>query len=186
MVHNSVMNDVLIEFVLRHINDEWDRLLKEVSALSSAMFLWQPAANAHSIGWHMRHAIEWRYALVHVLICERTNEEELTCLGWEDEPVIRRISSNQGWHEPACSKDDSVARLSRVREITNHDIQALPPARYWETVNFPWRTNQLLDEVFQDTRHSSLHRGHIREIKKAFARAQAVQADAQTSDRNSH
>jgi hypothetical protein len=177
------MNDGLIEFVLRHVNDEWDRLLKEFSALPPAMFLWQPAAEVHSIGWHVRHAIEWRYALVHILICEQKNEEELTCLGWEHEPVIQRISSSQGWHEAASTKEDNVVRLKRVREVTNSDIQSLAPVRYEETVSFPWRTSRLLDEVFQDIRHSSLHRGHIREIKKAFARAHPVKADVPTSDR---
>lgn len=172
------MNDVLIEFVLRHIDDEWNRLLKEFSPLEPEMYLWQPAPGVHSIGWHARHAIEWRYALVHVLICERPNEEHLTCLGWEHEPVIQMISSNQGWHEPGSTKEENVAYLKKVREVTNSDIKSLPPSRYWETVNFPWRTGQLLDEVFQDIRHSSLHRGHIREIKKAFGRAHPVKADS--------
>jgi len=168
------MSDTLAEFVLHHVNDEWDRLLREFSGFSRDEFSWQPAPGVHSIGWHVRHAIEWRYALVHVLICCHPNQEHLTCLGWENEAVIQKISSHQGWYEPASSVEEDVEYLQRVREITNTDIQALPPSCYWEKVLFPWRTNRLLDEVFQDIRHSSLHRGHIREIKKAYARRRSV------------
>ena len=165
------MNSVLIDFAFRHIEDEWVRLLREFSRLPTAMLSWQPAVQVHSIAWHVRHAIEWRYALVHILICKQPKEEELSCLGWEDEPVIRNISSNDGWHEPVSTKEELTAFLERVRAVTNADIRGLPPERYSEWVKFPWRSNQLLDEVFQDIRHSALHRGHIREIKKACVRA---------------
>jgi hypothetical protein len=164
------MADDLIKFVLHHVNDEWDRLLKEFSRFSPDEFSWQPASSVHSIGWHVRHAIDWRYGLVHVLICGNPNQEHLTCLGWENEPVIQKISSNRGWYEPVASVQEDVAYLQRVRDITNRDIQELAPSRYWQKVSFPWRTNCVLDEIFQDIRHCSLHRGHIREIKKAFAR----------------
>ncbi|MBZ5551003.1 MAG: DinB family protein [Acidobacteriia bacterium] len=175
------MTDGLIDFVLQHVDDEWDRLLKEFSRLTPAQFSWQTAPGVHSIGWHVRHVIEWRYALVHVLICEQPNEEDLTCLGWENEPVVQGISSKQGWYEPASTKQEDIEYLNRVREVTKSDIQSLHPSRYWERVSFPWRTNRLLDEVFQDIRHSSLHRGQVREVRKAFARAHSVTAELETS-----
>ncbi len=160
------MADSLVDFVIHHVDDEWDRLLKEFSGFSQDEFSWQSGPGVHSIGWHVRHVIDWRYALVHVLISGNLNNEHLTCLGWEDELLIQEISSNQGWYEPVFTIEENIEYLQRVREITNTDIQALPTSRYWEKVSFPWRTNRLLDEVFQDIRHSSLHRGHIREIKK--------------------
>jgi hypothetical protein len=175
------VTDTLSAFLLHHVNDEWDRLLKEFSHFPEEEFVWQPAPGVHSIGWHVRHTIEWRYALVHVLICNHPHQEHLTCLGWENEPVIQRISSNQGWYEPASTVEEDVKYLQRVREITNQDIQALPPSCYWEKVSFPWRTNRMLDEVFQDIRHSSLHRGHIREIKKAYARRDSAEEHPESS-----
>ena len=59
------MND-LLRFVLQHIDDEWDRLLHEFVQLTPEALAWQPDPNVHSAGWHVRHVIEWRYALVHV------------------------------------------------------------------------------------------------------------------------
>lgn len=162
------MNDSLLEFVLRHTNDEWERLRKEFSCSSPDEYTWQPGSRVHSIGWHVRHAIEWRYTLVHLLICGYRKNESLSCLGWEHEPLIQSMSDNAGWYEPNSTVQRDIEFLDRVREITNADMIKLSPERYGETVSFPWRTSSLLDQIFQDVRHSALHRGHIREIKKVM------------------
>lgn len=160
----------ILDFICCHIADEWDRLLREFSGISEREFKFQPTATVHSIGWHVRHAVEWRYALVHVLICGQRNEEHLTCLGWENEPLVQGLSSIRSWHEPSYTVTEDVRFAQKVCAITKMDLLSLSPARYWDTVVFPWRTNRLLDELFQDTRHFALHRGHVREIRKAYAR----------------
>lgn len=165
---NTTATQSILEFIHCHVNDEWDRLLQELRKLSDRDLAFQPAPGVHSIGWHIRHAIEWRYALVHVLICGNRNEEHLTCLGWEDEPLIHRLTSIRSWHEPSYKLVEDVRFAQRVREVTEKDLLSLSPARYWDTVVFPWRTNRLLDEIFQDTRHFALHRGHIRQIRKSI------------------
>jgi hypothetical protein len=164
----------VLGFVLHHFNDEWVRLVKECSRFSLDEYHWQAAPDVHSIGWHVRHAIEWRYALVHVLICGSPNDEELTCLGWEKEPIIQAISVNRGWYEPRVSVEEDIEYLQRVRAVTNRDLETLPASRFWEEIRLPWRTNCILHEAFQDIRHSSLHRGHMREIKRAFDRVHGV------------
>lgn len=164
------MKNNLLDFIVRHTNDEWNRLLREFSKFSPEEFTWQPGRRIHSIGWHVRHAIEWRYVLVHVFVCGRPKQERLLCLGWERDALIQSVSDNHGWYEPSCTVEEDVAFLGRVRETTNSDLQALPVARYWEPLSFPWRANLALDEIFQDVRHSALHRGHIREISKMYAR----------------
>lgn len=160
----------ILDFICCHINDEWDRLLKEFSEISNREFTFQPASGMHSIGWHVRHAIEWRYALVHVLICGHQNKEHLTCLGWENEPLVQSLTSIRSRHEPSYTVTEDVYFAQTVRDVTERDLLSLSPTRYWDTVIFPWRTNRLLDEIFQDTRHFALHRGHIREIRKAYTR----------------
>jgi DinB superfamily len=157
----------ILEFIRCHVNDEWDRLVQELRKLSDAELALKPAPGVHSIGWHIRHAIEWRYALVHVLICGHRNEAQLSCLGWENEPLIHELSSIRGWHEPSYTVVEDVLFAQWVREVTENDLLSLSPARYWDRVVFPWRTNRLLDEIFQDTRHFALHRGQIRQIRKS-------------------
>ena len=164
------MNNTLLEFVLRHTSDEWERLRTESSCIPPDEYTWQPALRVHSIGWHVRHTIEWRYALVHLLICGHRRGESLSCLGWESEPLIQRISEHRGWYEPTSSAEEDIERLHRVKDITTADLIQLSPERYDEIVSFPWRTNRLIDEIFQDVRHSALHRGHVREIKHLLRR----------------
>lgn len=161
--------DPLLDFVVRQIDDEWDRLISECSAIPLHEFRWRPGHRRHSIAWHVRHVAEWRYALVHVLICGKANEEQLTCLGWEHEPLIERISANSGWADPEFTVEETLAYTSKVREITNEDILALTPTIYGLEVTFPWRRTRIIDEIVQDTRHSSLHRGHVRELRRTFA-----------------
>lgn len=167
------MKDVL-HFVLDQIDDEWDRLLHDFVQLKPEVLTWQPDPNIHSAGWHVRHVIEWRYALVHVMIAGHPNEEELYCLGWENDPVVNKLAANPGqWYEPKFTASDDVNFAARVREITNHDIASLPPARFSEEMNFPWKQNsRVLDEIAEELRHSALHRGHVQELKKLFARRQ--------------
>ncbi|MGA2204230.1 MAG: DinB family protein [Terriglobales bacterium] len=161
---------LILDFVRCHVNDEWDRLLNEFSKISDRELTFQPATWVHSIGWHVRHVIEWRYALLHVLIGGNRNEEHLTCLGWENEPLVHGLTSIRSWHEPSYAVTEDIRFAQRVRDVTERDLLSLPPARYWETVTFPWRTNRLLDEIFQDTRHFALHRGQIRQIRQTYAR----------------
>jgi DinB superfamily len=160
------MDNALLEFILRHTDDEWERLTKEFRCIPADEYTWQPGPRVHSIAWHVRHAIEWRYALVHVLICGYPRNESLNSLGWENEPLIQAISDNKGWYDPRSTTADDEEFLNRVREITNKDMIRLSPERYVEVISFPWRTGALLDQIFQDVRHSALHRGHIRELKK--------------------
>ena len=162
--------DSIREFVMRHVEDEWDRLILQVSSLSQSLMLWSPASGVHSVGWHIRHVLDWRYALVHCLVCRHKVDEPLTCLGWEKEPLIQGLSSTAGWFEPRFSIEANLRYAAHVRSITNRDIEDLDPALYWTPVKFPWRNNLLLDEIFQDVRHSALHRGQIREIRKAYLR----------------
>jgi len=164
------MND-LLRFVLHHIEDEWDRLLHEFVQFTPEAFTWQPDPNLHSAGWHVRHVIEWRYALVHVWIGGQPNEEKLYCLGWENDDTIRKLAANPGvWYEPKFTVQETVQFADRVRTLTNQEIAELPPARFSEEIVFPWRPNRVLDEIFEETRHSALHRGHVRELKKLHAR----------------
>lgn len=166
---NPLTAEPILEFGRFHLNDEWNRLKQEFSSLDHHVFTFQTGPVAHSIGWHVRHVAEWRYALVHVFICRNKNEERLTCLGWENEPLVQRLTSVRRWYEPCYTVAETLEFATMVRDITDADLLSLPPSRYWETVVFPWRTNRLLDEVFQDTRHSAVHRGQIREIKKTYA-----------------
>ena len=171
------MTSELLEFVLHHIDDEWNRLLKDFIQFSPEAFHWQPDTNIHSIGWHVRHVIEWRYALVHVMLCGHPNEERLYCLGWENDAEVNKLAANPGeWFEPRFSVQDDVLFADRVRAITAADIAALPPARWSEEKTFPWGANRVLDEIFEEARHSALHRGHLRELKKAYARRYATAA----------
>ncbi len=157
-----------IEFVKQEIEDEWDRLLKDCSKFSSSEFTWQPNARFHSIGWHIRHVIEWRYALIHIWICRQRLDEALYCMGWEHEPTIQAISCNRGWYEPSFSVSDDFRLLERVRAVTRQDLEALDQRRYEEPVIFPWRSNSILAEISQDLRHSALHRGQIRQIRAMY------------------
>ncbi len=165
------MND-LLRFVLHHIEDEWDRLLHEFVQLSPEAFIWQPDPNIHSAGWHVRHVIDWRYALVHVCIGGHENEEKLLCLGWENDPAVNKLAANPGqWYEPRFMVSDNIHFADRVRAITNADIASLPPARFSEEMTFPWKQNsRVLDEIAEELRHSALHRGHVQELKKLFSR----------------
>jgi len=161
---------LLMRFIRGHFDDEWTRLIREFSTLEHDLFTLQPAPKIHSIGWHVRHVVEWRYALVHVLICGKKNQEDLSCLGWENEPLIQSITRIHSWHEPSYTISEILQFAAVVRNITDEDLLSLPPSRYWDTVAFPWRTNRVLDEIFQDIRHSAVHRGQIREIKKTYFR----------------
>ena len=165
------MND-LLRFVLHHIEDEWARFLHDFIQLSPEAFTWQPDANIHSAGWHVRHVIEWRYALVHVWIGGHANEEKLFCLGWENDPAVNKLAANPGqWYEPRFTVSDDIHFADLVRGITNADIASLPPARFSEEMTFPWKQNsRVLDEIAEELRHSALHRGHVQELKKLFSR----------------
>ena len=166
----------LLAFVLDQINDEWDRLLREFVHFSPEAFTWQADPNLHSIGWHVRHIIEWRYALVHVLICRHPNEEQLYCLGWETDPVVNKLAANPGvWYEPKFSVGEDVQFADRIRGITNAEISSLPPARFSEEMDFPWKAkSRVLDEIAEEPRHSALHRGHVQELKKLYSRRRIV------------
>ena len=158
-----------IEFVKREIEDEWDRLTRESSQFSSEEFTWQPNAHFHSIGWHVRHVIEWRYALIHIWICRHRVDEAMYCLGWENEPIVQAISHNRGWYEPSFSVWEDLRLLDRVRAVTRQDLNAIDPRRYQEPIAFPWRRNSVLAEISQDLRHSALHRGQIRQLRMMYA-----------------
>ena len=165
------MND-LLRLVLHHVEDEWDRLLHEFVQFTPEAFTWQPDPNLHSIGWHVRHIIEWRYALVHALILRQPNEEKLYCLGWETDPVVNKLAANPGvWYEPRFTVAEDLQLADRVRGITNADVAGLPPARFSEEMDFPWKAkSRVLDEIAEEPRHSALHRGHVQELKKLYAR----------------
>ena len=164
------MND-LLRFVLHHIEDEWDRLLHEFVQVAPEAFAWQPDPNLHSIGWHVRHIIEWRYALVHCMILRQPNEEKLYCLGGETEPVVQKLAANPGvWYEPKFTVGENVHFADRIRGITNAEIAGLPPARFSEEIVFPWKPGRVLDEIAEELRHSALHRGHVQELKKLYSR----------------
>jgi len=165
------MND-LLRFVLQQIDDEWDRLLREFVQLTPETLGWQPDPNIHSAGWHVRHIVEWRYALVHVLIGRHANEEQLYCLGWETDPVVNKLAANPSvWFEPKFTVTENVQFADRVRGITDSDIASLPPARFAEEMDFPWKAgSRVLDEIAEELRHSALHRGHVQELKKLYAR----------------
>jgi hypothetical protein len=158
----------IVQFVQREIEDEWERLLKEFSSFSYQEFIWQPDSGVHSIGWHVRHAIEWRYALVHVWLAQKSADETLFCLGWEREPMVQAISRNRGWYEPSFTVRENVRLLERVRAVTRRDLETMTMSRYSERVVFPWRSNRVLEEISQDVRHSALHRGHIRQLRKIY------------------
>lgn len=165
------MNDIL-RFVLLHIEDEWDRLLHEFVQLTPEAFTWQPGPSLHSAAWHVRHVFEWRYALVHVMIARQPNQEQLYCLGWETDPVVQKLAANPGvWYEPKFTVGEDVQFAERIRGITNTDIGGLPPARFSEEMTFPWKaSSRVLDEIGEELRHSALHRGHVQELKKLYAR----------------
>ena len=169
------MKDVL-NFILHQIDDEWDRLLQEFVQLEPEVLSWQPDSKIHSAGWHVRHIIEWRYALVHVMIAGHTNEEKLYCLGWENDLTVNKLAANPGvWYEPKFTVTDDVNFADRIREITNNDIASLPPARFSEEMDFPWKqSSRVLDEIAEELRHSALHRGHVQELKKLYARRQSL------------
>jgi len=158
-----------IEFIQQEIEGEWDRLLKEFTQFSSQEFTWQPTPRLHSIGWHVRHVVEWRYALIHVWICRQRAEEAMYCLGWEDEPSVQSISRNRGWYEPSFSVREDLQFVERVRAVTRQDLEAMDPRRYEERIVFSWRINNVLGEISQDLRHSALHRGQIRQIRTMYA-----------------
>jgi hypothetical protein len=165
------MKEVLA-FLLDQINDEWDRLLREFVQISPEAFTWQPDPNLHSIGWHVRHVIEWRYALVHAMILRQPNQEKLYCLGWETDPVVQKLAANPAvWYEPRFTVGENVQFADRIRGITNPEIGGLPPARFSEEMAFPWKaSSRVLDEIAEELRHSALHRGHVQELKKLYAR----------------
>jgi len=165
------MND-LLRFLLQQIDDEWDRLLHEFVQLTPEALTWQPDPSIHSAGWHVRHIIDCRYALVHVMICRHRNEEQLYCLGWESDPVMNKLAANPGvWFEPKFTVGDNVKFADRVRGITDSDIASLPPARFSEEMDFPWKSrSRVLDEIAEELRHSAMHRGHLQELKKLYAR----------------
>lgn len=169
-----------IEFVRQEIEDEWDRLLKEFSLLSSGEFTWQLNARFHSIGWHVRHIIEWRYALIHIWICRQRVDEAMYCLGWENEPIVQAISHNRGWYEPSFSVWEDLRLLDRVRAITRHDLDAIDPRRYEKPIAFPWRSNSVLAEISQDLRHSALHRGQVRQLRMMYAQRDDLMAASLT------
>ena len=51
----------------------------------------------------------------------------------------------------------------------------LPPARFSEEIDFPWKAkSRVLDEIAEELRHSALHRGHVQELKKLYARRNSV------------
>lgn len=162
------MDRSIIEFVKQEIEEEWERLLKEFSHLNCQEFTWEPDPRVHSIGWHVRHAIEWRYALVHVWLARKSVDEPLFCLGWEKEPIVQAISRNRGWYEPRFTVQENVRLLERVREVTRQDLDQMSLSRLSERVEFPWRCNRVLEEISQDLRHSALHRGHVRQMRRIY------------------
>jgi hypothetical protein len=106
------------------------------------------------------------------MIAGHSNEEKLYCLGWENNPAVRKLVANPGqWYEPKFTVGDNVSFADRIRSITNSDIASLPPARLSEEMTFPWKQNsRVLDEIAEELRHSALHRGHVQELKKLYAR----------------
>lgn len=152
--------------------DEWTRLLDEVEDLPDAGWVWQPAPQQHSIGWHVRHLAEWRYVIVHGIISELPLREKLYCLGWEKDPDVKKFASNPGlWFEPNYKRDEQLAFLDKMRQTTNGDMVAIPTGRYREEMNFPGGRRRIYDQLMlEGLQHASLHRGQIRELRKAWSR----------------
>lgn len=162
----------LRDIVLTTTHEEWTQLRDEVQDLPDSAWSWQSAPQQHSIGWHLRHILEWRYLIVHGIICELPLREKLYCLGWEKDAEIRKFSANPGiWFEPAYTGEQQIAFLEKIREITTTDIAALPAGRFQEEMVFPTGRRLIFEElILQGLHHSALHRGQIRELKKACTR----------------
>ena len=169
---NSLMSLDLRDIVLTTSNEEWDHLVEEVRDLPDSSWTWQQSAQQHSIGWHVRHLVEWRYLVVHGIISELPLREKLTCLGWEKDPEIRKIAANPGiWHEPSYTRDQQLEFLDKIRQTTTTDIAALATGRFREELTFPGGRRTIFEElILQGLHHSALHRGQIRELKKICTR----------------
>ncbi len=169
------MASELFDFVLVSINNEWEQFFGDLVGFAPDALLWQPAPRLHSAGWHLRHLVEWRYAAIHVMICGQPNLERLYCLGSENDNEVRRLAANPGeWFEPRFSTDELRLFAQGVRHITEADIRALPHERYFETRQFPWGQNTLLNEIMEEgVRHSALHRGQARELRKLWQASEA-------------
>ncbi len=169
------MSSELLDFVLASIHNEWEQFFGDLDAFPAGGLCWQPAPRLHSAGWHFRHLLEWRYAALHVMICGLSNDERLFCLGAENDAEIRRLAANPGeWFEPRFSLAELRQFAERIRGLTEADIRALPRERYFETKQFPWGQNTILNEVLEEgVRHSALHRGHARELRKLWQAAAA-------------
>lgn len=162
----------LRDVVLSSTDDEWTRLVEEVQELPDQAWTWQPAPQQHSIGWHVRHVAEWRYLIVHGIISELPLREKLYCLGWEKDPEMRKLSANPGiWFEPTYKAEEQLSFVDKIRQTTNTDIAALHSGRFLEEMVFPGGRRPIFDELmFQGLAHTALHRGQIRELKKAWQR----------------
>lgn len=163
--------------MLEQVDHEFDKFRRELEKIPAGAVTWQPAPRVHSIGWHLRHAFEWRYLLSHVWIGGQPCEEKLYCLGWEDAPDVRAVAANPGeWFEPKYTLAELRAFAERVYRIARADLAAFPAARYNERRKFSWGETRLIDELFEEgTRHLAVHTGHALELKKLWAaRAQAM------------
>ncbi len=169
------MASELLDFLLVSINNEWEQFFGDLEAFPPGALFWQPGPHLHSAGWHFRHLVEWRYAAIHVMICEKPNQERLYCLGGESDPEIRRLAANPGeWFEPRISLAEHRSFAETIRASTEADIRELRPERYFEIKQFSWGRNTILNEILEEgVRHSALHRGHARELKKLWQAAAA-------------
>ncbi len=160
----------VLAFMLEQIDHAYEYVRAAMEKLPEDAIRWQPAPRIHSIGWHLRHAFEWRYLLSHVWIGGHAAEEKFYCLGWENSPDVKAVAANPGeWFEPAFTRDELLAFAEKSYRTARADLAAFPPARYSETRRFAWGTSRLIDELFEEgVRHPALHLGHVLELKKLW------------------
>ncbi len=161
----------LLSFMLEQIDHAWQYIRAEFEKLPEEAITWQPAPRIHSIGWHLRHCFEWRYLLSHVWLSGHACEEQLYCLGWENDPEVQKVASNPGqWFDPRFTRAELLQFAEKSYRIARADLVAFPPERYSEKRTFSWGTTRLIDELFEEgVRHPALHLGHVRELKKHWA-----------------
>jgi DinB family protein len=161
----------LLDFLLEQVDHAWTYVRDEFDKLPEDAIQWQPAPHIHSIGWHLRHAFEWRYLLSHVWLSGHPCEEKLYCLGWESAPEVQKVAADPGkWFEPRFTRAELLQFAERSYRIARADLAAFPPDRYTEQRTFSWGTTRLIDELFEEgVRHPALHLGHVLELKKLWA-----------------
>lgn len=169
----------VLNFMLEQIDHAYEYVRAEMEKLPEEAIRWQPGARIHSIGWHLRHAFEWRYLLSHVWIGGHPADETFYCLGWENSPDVKAVAANPGkWFEPTFTRNELLAFAEKSYRTARADLVAFPRERYGETRQFAWGTSRMIDELFEEgVRHPALHLGHVLELKKLWeARGQMARS----------